>query len=384
MAPMNMVSAMGKRNAAKPIAVLIAAGGTGGHVFPALAIAERLRESQIKVVWIGTQQGIESRVVPENNFPLHTVSVTGMRGKRLGTMLLAPLLLIAAAISIIKLALQYRVVCMLGTGGYVSAASGIAAVVLRKPFFLQEQNAVAGTTNRLLAPFSQTIFTAYPGVFSQRANVDCCGNPLRQAFIDVPLPDARGVAGTKRLKILVVGGSLGASSLNAVVPAALLQWRETWTDVNCEFTDLQVFHQTGAHDHAQVEASYCREKFDAMVLPFIEDMAGTLQQVDLVIARAGALTISELTAVGVAAILVPYPHAIDDHQAVNAQWLVDGDAAVVIRQENFNTDSLIGALQSLAVSQNKLITMAKLSRNLARPKAAAHIAAVCEEYAHAC
>lgn len=381
---MGMVTAMLKRNSAKPIAVLIAAGGTGGHVFPALAVAERLRESQIKVVWIGTQRGIESRVVPENNFPLYTVSVTGMRGKRLGTMLLAPLLLIVAALKIIKLALQYRVVCMLGTGGYVSAASGIAAIVLRTPFFLQEQNAVAGTTNRLLAPFSQTIFTAYPDVFSQRSNIDCCGNPLRQSFVNMPLPDARGVAGTKRLKILVVGGSLGASSLNTVVPTALLQWHKNWTDVNCEFTDLQVFHQTGAHDQAQVEASYGRDKIDAMVLPFIKDMAGTLQQVDLVIARAGALTISELTAVGVAAILVPYPHAIDDHQAVNAQWLVDGDAAVLIRQENFNTDSLISVLQSLAVSQNKLIAMANSSRNLAQPRAAAHIAAVCGEYAHAC
>ncbi len=381
---MGMVTAMLKRNSAKPIAVLIAAGGTGGHVFPALAVAERLRESQIKVVWIGTQRGIESRVVPENNFPLYTVSVTGMRGKRLGTMLLAPLLLIVAALKIIKLALQYRVVCMLGTGGYVSAASGIASIVLRTPFFLQEQNAVAGTTNRLLAPFSQTIFTAYPGVFSQRSNIDCCGNPLRQSFVNMPLPDARGVAGTKRLKILVVGGSLGASSLNTVVPTALLQWHKNWTDVNCEFTDLQVFHQTGAHDQAQVEASYGRDKIDAMVLPFIKDMAGTLQQVDLVIARAGALTISELTAVGVAAILVPYPHAIDDHQAVNAQWLVDGDAAVLIRQENFNTDSLISVLQSLAVSQNKLIAMANSSRNLAQPRAAAHIAAVCGEYAHAC
>lgn len=381
---MGMVTAMLKRNSAKPIAVLIAAGGTGGHVFPALAVAERLRESQIKVVWIGTQRGIESRVVPENNFPLYTVSVTGMRGKRLGTMLLAPLLLIVAALKIIKLALQYKVVCMLGTGGYVSAASGIAAIVLRTPFFLQEQNAVAGTTNRLLAPFSQTIFTAYPDVFSQRSNIDCCGNPLRQSFVNMPLPDARGVAGTKRLKILVVGGSLGASSLNTVVPTALLQWHKNWTDVNCEFTDLQVFHQTGAHDQAQVEASYGRDKIDAMVLPFIKDMAGTLQQVDLVIARAGALTISELTAVGVAAILVPYPHAIDDHQAVNAQWLVDGDAAVLIRQENFNTDSLISVLQSLAVSQNKLIAMANSSRNLAQPRAAAHIAAVCGEYAHAC
>ena len=273
---------------------------------------------------------------------------------------------------------------MLGTGGYVSAASGIAAIVLRTPFFLQEQNAVAGTTNRLLAPFSQTIFTAYPDVFSQRSNIDCCGNPLRQSFVNMPLPDARGVAGTKRLKILVVGGSLGASSLNTVVPTALLQWHKNWTDVNCEFTDLQVFHQTGAHDQAQVEASYGRDKIDAMVLPFIKDMAGTLQQVDLVIARAGALTISELTAVGVAAILVPYPHAIDDHQAVNAQWLVDGDAAVLIRQENFNTDSLISVLQSLAVSQNKLIAMANSSRNLAQPRAAAHIAAVCGEYAHAC
>ncbi len=381
---MSMVTAMLKRNSAKPIAVLIAAGGTGGHVFPALAVAERLRESQIKVVWIGTQQGIESRVVPENNFPLYTVSVTGMRGKRLRTMLLAPLLLIVAVLNIIKLALRYRVVCMLGTGGYVSAASGIAAIVLRTPFLLQEQNAVAGTTNRLLAPFSQTIFTAYPDVFSQRSNVDCCGNPLRQSFVDMPLPEARGVAGTKRLKILVVGGSLGASSLNTVVPTALIQWRKNWTDVNCEFTDLQVFHQTGVHDQAQVEASYCRDKIDAMVLPFITDMAGTLQQVDLVIARAGALTISELTAVGVAAILVPYPHAIDDHQAINAQWLVDGDAAVVIRQENFNTDSLISVLQSMAVSQNKLIAMANLSRNLAQPRAAAHIAAVCGEYAHAC
>ncbi len=381
---MSMVTAMLKRNSAKPIAVLIAAGGTGGHVFPALAVAERLRESQIKVVWIGTQQGIESRVVPENNFPLYTVSVTGMRGKRLRTMLLAPLLLIVAVLNIIKLALRYRVVCMLGTGGYVSAASGIAAIVLRTPFLLQEQNAVAGTTNRLLAPFSQTIFTAYPDVFSQRSNVDCCGNPLRQSFVDMPLPEARGVAGTKRLKILVVGGSLGASSLNTVVPTALIQWRKNWTDVNCEFTDLQVFHQTGVHDQAQVEASYGRDKIDAMVLPFIKDMAGTLQQVDLVIARAGALTISELTAVGVAAILVPYPHAIDDHQAINAQWLVDGDAAVVIRQENFNTDSLISVLQSLAVSQNKLIAMANLSRNLAQPRAAAHIAAVCGEYAHAC
>ena len=253
--------------------VLIAAGGTGGHVFPALAVAQCLRERNIEVLWVGSKKGIEARIVPANRFDLFSLSVSGLRGKRWPAMLLAPFQLAGAVVKVIRIALRRRVVCMLGTGGYVSAASGVAAVLLRKPFFLQEQNAVAGTTNKLLAPFAKNIFTAYPQVFAERSNVRCYGNPLRREFVNVPTPVQRNVGVGEQLRVLVVGGSLGARALNQSMPAALARLKSESPAAR----SLHVLHQSGAADCEQVQQQYLEQGIDAKVMPFIEDIASVLQ-----------------------------------------------------------------------------------------------------------
>ncbi|NNL57126.1 MAG: undecaprenyldiphospho-muramoylpentapeptide beta-N-acetylglucosaminyltransferase [Pseudomonadales bacterium] len=359
--------------------VLIAAGGTGGHVFPALAVAQRLHEQNIPVLWVGSKKGIEARVVPANNIELVSFSVSGLRGKRWSAMVLAPFQLAGAVVKVMRLALRRRVMCMLGTGGYVSAASGVAAILLRKPFFLQEQNAVAGTTNKLLAPFAKKIFTAYPQVFAERSNVRCCGNPLRREFVNLPTPVQRNVGVGEQLRVLVVGGSLGASALNHAMPAALARL----AGESALARNLQVVHQSGAAECGQVQQMYRELSLDATVTPFIDDVATALQSADLVIARAGALTLSELTAVGVAALLVPYPYAIDDHQTANAQWLVDNDAARMIVQPNLDSETINAVLLEMLQQAGGLQAMALRSRALAKTDAAALIAQACKEYVDA-
>lgn len=355
-------------------AVLIAAGGTGGHVFPALAVAQQLRDSGQAVVWLGTRRGIESRLVEEQGFPLHYIQVVGLRGKGLLHWLKAPLLMVGALFSVVRLIWQCRPCCVLGMGGFVSAAAGIAAIITARPLLLQEQNAVAGTTNKLLAPLARKIFVGFPTAFSTRDSQVYCGNPLRESFSSIADP-AQRLSTTESRRILVLGGSLGARGLNETVPLALAELGDA------ETISVEVLHQSGRTDNEAVAACYQQAGITAKVEPFIDDMAAAYSRADLVIARAGGLTVAELSAVGVAALLVPYPHAVDDHQNANADWLVEGGAALKIQQCELTVDRLAATLRDLLRDKEQLLARALRARSLAKPTAAAVVAGACREYA---
>ncbi len=352
--------------------VIIAAGGTGGHVYPALAVAQALRERDLPVIWLGTRKGLESRVVPEHGFEIRFIRVVGMRGKRLVYRLLAPLLLVWATLRVIVLILGRQPRCVLGMGGFVAAAAGFAAIACRRRLLIQEQNAIAGTTNRLLARFADQVFTGFPGVFEQLPAARFTGNPLRAGFYQLPTPrERRAERSGDALSIVVMGGSLGARALNETVPLALAQARAALTQAP------RILHQSGEHDVEAVCARYVEHNLRAEVTPFVDDMVAALANADLVIARAGALTISELVAVGVAAVLVPYPHAIDDHQTENARWLAGVDAAIVVPQSALDAESLAAQLVALLTDRERLLQMADNARTLVNADAAVHIAQAC-------
>ncbi|NNC55814.1 MAG: undecaprenyldiphospho-muramoylpentapeptide beta-N-acetylglucosaminyltransferase [Pseudomonadales bacterium] len=350
--------------------VLIAAGGTGGHVFPALAVAEQLLAAGVEVLWVGTAAGIESRLVPAAGIEFRNIKVSGFRGKSLLRRLLAPLQLLAAVVVVLRLTISRRVACVFGTGGYVSAASGIAAVLSRKPLYLQEQNAVAGTTSRLLSPFAKRIFTAFPDVLGASARVAQTGNPLREQFGQLPTPRARNLGHGTTCTLLVLGGSLGASKLNEVLPAAIAGLGAA----PGSFERLRTIHQSGVREQQLVQQRYASLGIDAEVRDFIDDMPEALQSADLVIARAGALTVSEICAVGVAAIFVPYPHAIDDHQSANARWLQNCGAARLLPQAALTEQGLADTMRALLEDRAALLEMAERARAQAKPQAARAIA----------
>lgn len=355
--------------------VVIAAGGTGGHVFPALAVAIALRDRQVDVIWLGTERGLESRVAAEHELRLHTIDVSGIRGKRWLDKVVAPLMLLAAVFSTLRLFRQTRPACVVAFGGYVSAAGGCAAFLSRTPLLLQEQNAVVGTTNRLLAPVAKKIFTGFPQVFIERKSQLFSGNPLRSQFYNLPTPAARDVGRRNELNVLVMGGSQGASVLNSVLPdaVALLAKRSTLGKT------LSVWHQTGAREQSQVDRAYRDNDAMAKVEPFVAEIDAAYAWSDIVIARAGALTVAELSAVGVASVLVPLPSAIDDHQRLNAQWLVDAGAAVLMPQQDLTAASLAAALEPLLADPARLLAMANNARALSRPDATETIVSACME-----
>ncbi len=356
--------------------VMIAAGGTGGHVFPALAVAQGLRQHDLDIIWLGTRKGIESRVVPENDFVIHYIKVAGIRGKNIISWITAPLLLLWAIVKVAILIIKTKPVCVLGMGGFASAAAGFAAFITGTPLLLQEQNAVAGTTNKLLAPLAEKIFTGFPDVFSALAKADSkvefSGNPLREGLYQIAEPQDRIKQDDSPLRVLILGGSLGARALNQVMPFALAQ----------QSMAIEITHQTGRSDIEQVQKNYLDAGVDAQVISFIEDMATAYANADLVVARAGALTVSELAAVGVAAVLIPYPYAIDDHQSVNADYLVQAGAATKVDQAEFDIDKAREVLQTLLGDRAQLLTKAINARSFATPAATRTIVDVCREYAY--
>lgn len=370
---------MADRDTMQSAPVYIAAGGTGGHVFPALAVAERLRELDIDVIWVGTRAGIEDRVAPENRFPIEYINVSGLRGKSFVAWIKAPLLMLFAVIKMLRLLVASGTACVLCFGGYASAACAVAAVLLRKPILLQEQNSIAGTTNKYLAPFAAHIFTGFPNVFASRKQTVYSGNPLRRHFVGLPTPQQRQVGAGDVVNVLVVGGSLGAAILNSTVPAAMAMLSSGLQQP----LSLRLLHQTGEKDCLRVENEYQKAGVSAEVVSFIDDMAQAYAQADLVIARSGALTVSEIAAVGVAAIFVPYPHAIDDHQTANARHLASCDAAVVIPQCDFDSDKLHSVLTDLLSEKIRLQMMAEQSRRYARLDAAEMMAEQCRRYVDA-
>jgi len=347
--------------------VLIMAGGTGGHVFPALAVAEELTARGVPVSWLGTQRGLEARVVPGAGYPLETVRVSGLRGRGMLRLLAAPLMLSVALFQALRIELRLRPLAVLGMGGFASGPGGVIAWLLRRPLLIHEQNSVAGTTNRWLAPLARTVMVAFPGSLAQKFRPVHTGNPIRGAITRLAVPAERFAGRAGPLRILVVGGSLGATVLNTMVPAAIAQLAV------CP----QLYHQTGNQDLNSVRAAYAAAGIEARVEPFIEDMAAAYAWADLVICRSGALTVAELAVVGVAAILVPFPHATDDHQTGNARFLADAGAAILLPQQDLTPARLTGILADFTGQRGVLLEMACRARALAMPDAARRVAELC-------
>lgn len=350
-------------------AVLIMAGGTGGHVFPALAVADELRRAGQPVLWLGTQAGLEAKVIPAANLPIAWINVRGLRGKGLMRVLTAPFMLAGALLQAGSILLRARPRAVLGMGGFVTGPGGFMAWLLRRPLLIHEQNSVAGLTNRLLAPLASRVMEAFPGSLPQRLQVLHTGNPVRGAITRVAPPQERFAARQGALRLLVLGGSLGAQALNEILPQALALLPADQRP--------EVHHQAGVRHIDAARAAYQQSAITARVDAFVDDMAAAYAWADLVVCRAGALTIAELTAVGVASVLVPFPHAVDDHQTSNARYLVDARAALLIQQSDLSAQRLADVLKDFIAHREKLLNMAIAARGLARIDAAQVVAQQC-------
>ena len=349
--------------------VLIMAGGTGGHVFPALAVAEELSARGVAVSWLGTQRGLEARVVPAAGYTLETMRVSGIRGKGVMKMITAPFMLMIALLQALFIQLRLRPCAVLGMGGFAAGPGGVIAWLLRRPLLIHEQNSVAGMTNRWLAPLARVVMEAFPGSLRASRQAVHTGNPVRAEITRLPSPSERFAGHSGALRVLVIGGSLGARALNEVMPAAVGQLAAA--------QDLQIRHQTGSADLESVQSAYASLDVDATADAFIEDMAAAYSWADVVICRSGALTIAELAVVGVASILVPFPHATDDHQTGNARFLADAGAAILMPQETMSAEKLAGLLGDFSRQRTMLLEMACRAHALAMPDAARRVAEHC-------
>ena len=353
--------------------VMVMAGGTGGHVFPALAVAHELATRGAEVFWLGSHGGFEMGVVPAQGFRVEAVSIRGLRGNGLRRWLLAPFSIGLALAQSLRILWRNRPGLVLGMGGFVSGPGGLMARVLGIPLVIHEQNAVAGLTNRLLARVATRVLEAFPGSFGATRAVQLTGNPVRPEIAALPEFDLRCADREPTLRLLVLGGSQGAQALNELLPAALALLPRA--------SRPQVQHQAGREKLPQAEAGYRSAGVTAEVVPFVEDMAAAYCWADLVICRAGALTIAELAAAGVASVLVPYPHAVDDHQTRNAAYLADSGAALMLPQHQLDAPKLAAVLAPLLTDRERCREMARAARRLALPDATRQVADVCEEVA---
>ncbi len=350
--------------------VLIMAGGTGGHVFPALACAREFKARGYAVHWLGTPRGIENELVPAAGLPLHHIQVVGLRGKSKLALLKAPFQLVRALWQARKVMRELQPVCVLGMGGFVTGPGGLAARLSGAPLVIHEQNAVAGTANRSLVPFAARVCEAFPSTFGKRAKLRTTGNPVREElFLETP----RDALDTRQPRLLVLGGSLGAEPLNKLIPAALAKLPQGLRP--------QVFHQAGKQHDAITAERYRELAVEAEVAPFIKDMARAYAWADLVICRAGALTVSELAAAGLPSFLVPLPHAIDDHQSRNAEYLAKEGAAILMPQHATDADKLAAQLTEVLMHPEKLKAMGRTARSLAKPDATRTVVEICLEVA---
>ncbi len=344
--------------------VMIMAGGTGGHVYPALAVADELRARGIPVVWMGTRKGIEARLVPAAGIEIDWLGMSGLRGKGFATLLLAPVKIMIACYQAARILIHRKPAAVLGMGGFVSAPGGLMAWLLRLPLLIHEQNAVAGMSNRLLAKLANKVMQAFP---SSLRNAEHVGNPVRSEITEIAAPEQRFAERSGALRILIFGGSLGASRLNEVVPQACAQLVHT--------RQLSIRHQAGPGNSHQANANYRQLGVEAEVFEYIDDMPAMYAWADLVICRAGAMTIAELAAAGVASILVPYPYAVDDHQTQNAKYLSDAGAAVLIQQQQLSTDSLLNILQT--IDRPQALIMAQKARQRGMPESTQRVTEAC-------
>ncbi len=348
--------------------IMIFAAGTGGHVFPALAVAKKLEEQGVPVVWVGTGKGIESRIVANTSYRFETLRIGGLRNKGLLTYLWAPVKLGYAGLQTIWLVLKHRPCAVLGMGGFVSGTGGLAAALFRRPLVIHEQNAISGLTNRLLAPLATRILTGFPNTFV-RQNVEVVGNPVRTEILPDKREYAVGEPHARPLRVLVVGGSLGAHTLNKTVPGALARLAPGKRP--------EVWHQTGENKLEYTQREYDTHGVEARVDAFIEDMHTAYAWADLVICRAGAITVAELAMAGVGAVFIPYPYAVDDHQTANAEVLVKAGAAFMIQERAFSAAALSDLLSDVQVHRSKIRNIADAIRGFAKPRAAEDVAKIC-------
>lgn len=353
---------------------LIMAGGTGGHVFPALATARLLQQKGHNVEWLGSVGGMEQRLIGDTDIPMSLIAVSGLRGKGRLALLMAPFRLVRALVQALGIMRRVKPDCVIGMGGFVTGPGGVAAWLTRTPLLVHEQNAIAGMTNRILARFAKTVMEAFPGSFGKQMVTRCTGNPVRQDLASLPEPAERLGGRSESLRLLVLGGSLGAQAINTTLPQALTLMPEV--------SRPTVRHQCGTRNLEDARRSYQDAGVEVSLEPFIEDMAEAYGWADAVLCRAGALTIAELCAVGLGAILVPFPHAVDDHQTQNGQQMVRAGAAILIPQNQLNADVLAETLATLTGDRNRVIALAQAARSLARADATERVVNYCLEAAH--
>lgn len=351
--------------------VLIMAGGTGGHVFPGLAVANYLREQGVVVHWLGTSTGLEARVVPEAQIPLHVISIGGLRGKGLKPLLLAPFRIVKAVWQSMRVIRETQPDVVLGLGGYVSGPGGVASWLLRRPLIIHEQNAKAGLTNKLLMRLARVVLAGFPATFNPRANAITIGNPVRTEIAQLPAPAERLDPLREPLRLLVIGGSLGAQALNDMVPRALAQLAKEERP--------EVFHQTGDKFFYETKKTYESMGVRANLQPFIKDMSQAYAWADVVICRAGALTVAELCAVGLGAVFVPFPYAVDDHQTANAEYMVKRQAAVCIQQSELTAERLADIVRQFIQSPAQCLAMAQAAYGLRKTDVTEKIFNICQE-----
>ena len=349
---------------------LIMAGGTGGHIFPGLAVAEALRDKGWRVHWLGgkgiaANPSMESQLVPPRGFAFETIDFSGVRGKGVVTLAILPLRLLIAFWQSIQVLRRVKPHVVIGLGGYIAFPAGMMAVLLGKPLVLHEQNSVAGMVNKILAQLADRVFTAFPGALK---NAQWVGNPLRTAFAQQADPAARFADRSGPLRLLVVGGSLGAKALNSIVPQALALIPPEQRPI--------VTHQSGAKQIEELRANYAAAGVSATLTPFIDDTATAFADADLIVCRAGASTVTEIAAIGAAALFVPFPSAVDDHQTSNARFLVEQGAGLQIVQSDLTPHKLANLLQK--TERTTLLDIALQAKKMNKAEATDHIVAACE------
>ncbi len=352
--------------------LMIMAGGTGGHIYPALAVAAQWESGGGEVVWLGTRGGLESRLVPEAGIPVEWIQIGGLRGKGVASLLAAPFRLVRALLQSLRAVRRQRPDVVLGMGGFVAGPGGVAAWMLRVPLVIHEQNAIAGVTNRLLSRLAAQVLEAFPGTFPESGKVVSTGNPVRGVLTKVA-----PAAPHQPLRLLVLGGSLGAQRLNQLVPemAAALQPDE----------ELEILHQSGDNNLEEARGGYLRHGLlvgdggGIRVVPYIENMEEAYQWSDLVLCRAGAMTVSELAATGRPAILVPFPYAVDDHQTANGRFLESRGAALLVQQREIDGDRLLRMVREFINNPQRISEMGERAAEVSRPDAASRVVSICQE-----
>ena len=356
--------------------LMIMAGGTGGHIYPAISVADYLREQGWRIVWLGSKAGMEARIVPPKGYAMAWIRFSGLRNKGLLRALMLPFNLLIACWQSARAIFAHRPDVVLGMGGYVAFPGGLMAALLQRPLVIHEQNSVAGLTNRVLARIAKRALMTFPNAFKNNKlqnTAQWVGNPTRADICGLPLPETRYSARSGRLNVMVLGGSQGAAVLNDTLPKAMALLPEAQRP--------QLTHQSGAAHIDALRAAYAAAGVQAEALAFIDDMAVRYAAADLVICRAGASTVTEIANVGVAAIFVPLPWAVDDHQTTNAKFLVGLGAAILIPQAVFTPEKVAGLLREL--TRGKLLEMARAARTAAKPDATRVVGDICAELAHA-